>query len=152
MGNCETCAYFFKVDTILLDRYGCKLYNRYVKRNDTCANYTAAPSGGGGCFLTSACVAYMGKEDDCRELTVLRAFRDNYLKNQSGGAELIKEYYEIAPRIVECINSSAEKEKNYAYIYGVIEECIKLIDSGDNGGALEKYKEMVRSLKVKFKL
>lgn len=42
----------------------------------------------------------MGLPDDCYELTVLRGFRDNYLKNRENGAQDIADYYRNAPQIV----------------------------------------------------
>ena len=45
-----------------------------------------------GCFLTTAVCEYLGKADDCEELTTLRAYRDEWLAKQSGGVELIEEY------------------------------------------------------------
>jgi len=150
METCQTCAYFFKVDTILFDRYGCKLYNRYVKKNDTCANYTARPSGGSGCFLTSACVNYIGKEDDCEELTLLRNFRDNYMRATEEGKALVDEYYNVAPNIVEGIESSKDKDKHYQYIYSVVEKCVQLIREGKNEETLNEYRTMVLTLKNQF--
>ena len=147
MGTCETCAYFFKVDTLIFDKYGCKLYNRYVKKGDTCANYTARPSGGTGCFLTSACVDYLGKADDCEELTLLRSFRDHYMRSTENGNALVDEYYEIAPTLVDKINASTEKDKYYSYIYSVIEKCVDLIKQGKNQETLSEYKKMVLTLK-----
>ncbi|MDE6275050.1 MAG: hypothetical protein K2M75_00780 [Clostridia bacterium] len=102
------------------------------------------------CFLTSACVEYLGKPDDCEELTMLRSFRDNYMSGISNAEQLIKEYYEIAPKIVKKINESQNKEAHYAYIYGVIQICLTLIKNGNNEGALSEYKSMVHKLKAKL--
>lgn len=33
----------------------------------------------GGCYLTSATVEYMGLEDNCYQLSILRKYRDDYL-------------------------------------------------------------------------
>lgn len=37
----------------------------------------------GGCFVTTACVKMLGLPDDCREMTVLRNFRDSLLKTEA---------------------------------------------------------------------
>ena len=42
-----------------------------------------------GCFLTTATVKYMGKPDDCYELTVLRDFRDKYMLTDSINLDLM---------------------------------------------------------------
>ena len=55
-------------------------------------------SAGVGCFITTVCCEYKGLADDCEELTILRKFRDTYVPKQ-----LVKEYYKIAPKIVEII-------------------------------------------------
>ena len=44
-----------------------------------------------GCFLTTAVCEYLGKADDCEELTTLRDYRDQWLAKQPGGVELIEE-------------------------------------------------------------
>lgn len=57
------------------------------------------------CFITTAVCDSFGKADDCYELTAFRNFRDKWLVNQADGKNLIAEYYNIAPKIVEKINS-----------------------------------------------
>ena len=97
------------------------------------------------CFLTTAVCEYLGKADDCEELTTLRAYRDNWLAKQPGGRELIEEYYAIAPGIVRAMKESAD--------YGIICEellaryispCLALIAEGKNEECKELYMEMVR--------
>ena len=94
----------------------------------------------------------MGKADDCKELTVLRSFRDTYLKSTQEGRALVEEYYSVAPLIVEKINSSDKKEKYYEYIYEVVEKCVKLIGIGEKERALNEYKFMTLNLKKEFKI
>lgn len=96
-----------------------------------------------GCFLTSACVSYMGLQDDCRELTELRAFRDNVMCSTQEGRLLIEEYYQIAPLIVDAINNSAEKDAIYEDIYNIIQQCLSLIESKQYDQTMELYKAMV---------
>ena len=178
MGCCKDCIYYEKDDChvtgYFFDRHYCKLFTyldkekdkyvfHYVKPNDSCdkfseyikntpenSNFKSGNSG--GCFLTSACVDYLGKADTCEELTVLRAFRDGYMKNVYGGDELIKEYYAIAPKIVENINASDKKDKYYAYINETINKCVKLISINENERALTEYKFMVENLKKEFSI
>lgn len=165
MGQCCTCLYFENSYWDSHDnsvRNWCIKLNRIVKRDATCNNYFQKPTaensgytgdkGSSGCFLTSACVEYLGKSDDCEELTVLRSFRDNYLKKTEDGVALIKEYYAVAPAIVEKINLSQDKESYYSYINEIINECVALINEGKNSIALKKYKQMVLYLKKEFKI
>ena len=147
MGQCNTCAYFYETDNVIFNKYACKLFNRYVKATDTCEKYTPKPSGGKGCFLTSACVSYMGKEDDCEELTTLRNFRDTYMRSTESGRALIDEYYVAAPMIVKKIDGSENKDEHYEYIYSVIKKCLRLIGQGKNEETVNEYRDMVLTLK-----
>ena len=105
----------------------------------------------GGCYLTTACVECRHLQDDCKELTVLRAFRDNYMANQENGKADIKEYYEKAPKIVEIINARENKDEIYDNLYRkVIAPCVELIENDRNEEAYQKYLEMVKSLEKKF--
>ena len=67
-------------------------YYKYCRNYDydDCPIYKGNDSG--GCFLTSACTEARGLPDDCHELTVLRAFRDGYLRSQPEGEAEIAEY------------------------------------------------------------
>ena len=67
----------------------------------------------GLCFITTAVCQELGKPDDCAELTAFRAFRDGYLAAQPDGEALIREYYNIAPGIVTCINTCSDRHASY---------------------------------------
>ena len=154
MGVCNNCVYFTQVGTSTFDGFfdtfrdsnnqtgQCMLFvdnygnYRKVRGQDSCNNFSAKPTAsnsgytkGSGCFLTSACVDYLGKADDCEELTILRKFRDEYMKPNEKYAPLVQEYYHVAPAIVEFINSSPDKDKYYQYIYSVVLKCIDLISN-----------------------
>lgn len=152
MGCCSDCAYFYKESGLIFDRYACSKFGRYVRANDSCDAFIAKPSGGGGCFLTSACTEFMGKPDDCEELTKLRAFRDNFMKSSESGRKLVEEYYRIAPEIVKKINASENKNIYYDDIYQTILKCLPAIDSGNNGEALILYKQMVDKYRKQFSI
>lgn len=150
MGLCKDCAYFYETYNMLLNKYACDKFKRYVKANDSCPAFIAKPSGGSGCFLTSACVDYMGKEDDCEELTALRKFRDGYMRSTESGKALVDEYYEIAPKIVKNIDNSQSKELYYQYIYAVVKNCASLIAQEKYEETLAEYQKMVVTLKNQF--
>ena len=169
MGTCKDCVFCRKTDdNLIFNRYYC-IYSsdvygryRYVEGNATCNNFRprSTPENSGytggssssGCFLTSACVDYMGKADDCEELTALRAFRDSYMTSFEAGKALVEEYYRIAPAIVEKINQSNKKAEYYAYIYEEISLCLVLIKENQNELVLERYQKMVINLKNKFEI
>lgn len=69
---------------------------------------TRTSSGTKGCFITTAVCVYLGKPDDCEELTAFRFYRDTWLVKQPGGKELVEEYYRIAPELVKRMNESSE--------------------------------------------
>ena len=127
-----------------------------VKRDGLCDNFNrnirwgtslGRADAGSGCFLTSACVDYYGKDDDCYELTTLRKLRDEHLVNLEGGKELIVQYYDIAPRIVKKIDASSERSDYYEYIYKNILKCIEFYENGEYEEGIKNYKDMVKLLK-----
>ena len=106
---------------------------------------------GGGCFLTSACVEAKNLPDDCRELTVLRSFRDNYMRNTERGSEEICEYYHVAPAIVEKIKALPDAVSIFENIYNqLVLPCVELIDRGENELAHSKYRDYVNMLRAQY--
>lgn len=144
------------------DSYYCRKTDKAVDKNtvntycDNSLRYRDCPiycGGGssGGCYLTTACVNTKNLQDDCRELTILRSFRDNYLMHQSNGRADIQEYYQTAPKIVEVINGQNNKDEIYEELYNnVIVPCVELIEQGKNEEVYDKYKTMVKKLEQKF--
>ena len=111
-----------------------------------------APASGGWCFLTTACVQYLGLPDDCEELTVLRKFRDGYMSDLEGGRQMIHKYYEIAPGIVEAIYSLPNEDTGLIWksIYLIIRACVDSIKKGDHDFALRTYKSCVLELEEQY--
>ena len=133
------------------DDYYCNYDGDYHLRGEwlvDCDGYEEPSSS--SCYLTSACVEYLGKPDDCHELTTLRKFRDNELKKTAEGSALVEQYYEIAPKIVEKIEASGKQKEYYEYIYKVVTECVACIEKGDGDGALARYRDMTLTLKEKL--
>lgn len=142
--------------------YYCLKKDDYLDNNtvnsycDNSLKYRECPiyrgsSSSGGCYLTTACVVYKGLEDNCKELTVLRDFRDNYMANKDYGRQDIDEYYETAPRIVRAIDACSNAKDIYEKIYSdVIAPCVEMIEHGKCEDAYTKYKNMVIELKNKF--
>lgn len=162
MPRCEECTYYSEDGewynrvcycTLLVDKRGNFLR---VDKNGSCNNFSPriTPTNSGykggspsGCFLTSACVKYLGKADDCDELTALRSFRDGYMRKTAEGRALVKEYYEVAPKIVEAIDASPDSAKYYQYINEVVNRCVKLIDEKKYAETQQEYVNMVQKLK-----
>ena len=103
------------------------------------------------CFITTAACEFFNKEDNCYELTTFREFRDNWLANEEDGLDLIREYYEIAPAIVQAIDSNENREELYKSIWNnCLIPCLHFIEEGKFKECKELYIEMVESLYKKF--
>ena len=85
-------------------------------------------------------------DDNCYELTVLRWFRDNFVSKED-----IKHYYEIAPIIVEGINSEEKFSVIYDYIYdNIVDYCVEQIEQGNYEKAYNRHKNSVLILEEQF--
>lgn len=101
-----------------------------------------------GCFITTATCSALNKPDDCYELTTFRRFRDTWLLRQDDGSALIKEYYRIAPLIVDRINRLPNSEEFYRSIWNEwLAACLTLIEQNKNEACKVRYIEMVTTLK-----
>ena len=105
--------------------------------------------GGGGCYITTAVCKYLGKSDTCEELTLLRKFRDNYMMETEQRKILVRDYYEVAPTIVEKIDNLKEKDDIYLFLLNnFIKKAVKEIKRGCDDAALEYYINMVNFCKI----
>ncbi len=84
----------------------------------------------GNCFITTACVKYYGLEDNCYELATLRYFRDSYLLTDPENRSLVKQYYSIAPKIVQQLERDINKKKLFEEIYLQIKQACRAIEKG----------------------
>jgi len=104
-----------------------------------------------GCFLTSACIHARGLPDSCRELDVLRHFRDEYVAKLPGGESEIQAYYWLAPRIVQKIDNSPDRATWYEFIYHeIVSRCVDLISTGSSQEAFDLYKRQTHSLAARL--
>ena len=118
---------------------------------EECPRYKSEHGGGGGCYLTSACVEAKGLSDDCHELTVLRNFRDGYMRSLPNGAADICEYYHVAPLIVEKIKLLPNAGEIFEKIYNeLVEPCVALIDSNKNEEAYVSYRNYTKMLQKRY--
>ena len=142
------------------NHYACKksgkdvnedIYYKYCRNYDydDCPIYKGEDSS--GCFLTSACVEARGLPDDCHELTVLRQFRETYLRAQPSGAEEIAEYYFVAPQIVSAIKKRADAHAIFGAIYEkLVAPCVAMIERGENEAAHQLYRQTVEELREMY--
>ncbi len=135
---------FSSIDSDTVHRY-CWGY-----QYEECPRYKATQSST-GCYLTSACVEAKGLPDDCRELTVLRSFRDIYMKGTETGSADICEYYHTAPIIVKNIKQLPNSMDIFEEIYNeLVVPCVALIDNNLNEEAYRKYKAYVQKLQSQY--
>ncbi len=103
------------------------------------------------CYITTAACHYRGMEDDCEELNLLRAYRDTYMMSRPEGAQLIHDYYDIAPSIVKHINSRSDCSVIYDDLWDrYISPCITNIREGRMEECLDSYTDMVYEMKEKY--
>lgn len=103
------------------------------------------------CYITTAVCKTFDKSDDCYELQTLRNYRDTYLTSQTDGADIIKEYYDIAPTIVNRIRKSPNSKEILKQICtNYLEPCIAYIEEGQNEKCKEIYIKMVRTLQEEY--
>ena len=98
-----------------------------------------------GCFLTTAIVERRGEADDGPTLTALRAFRDGWMAQHPDGPALVRDYYDIAPRIVAAI---PDDHVDWTWIGDRIDEAVTCLGRDDPEGAFAVYTAMVRRLKA----
>lgn len=103
-----------------------------------------------GCYLTTACIKHLSKsfDDNCHELTVLRWFRDHFVKEND-----IALYYKVAPLIVKKIDTLPSDKQNriYDFIYKeVVSACVRMIENKQYGDAYERYMRSTLALQQQF--
>lgn len=108
------------------------------------ASAQAASSGGGGCFITTAVCESRGEPDDCPTLTKLRAFRDGFMQENKHRQDLVRLYYDVAPKIVDRINARGDRHAFIEYLYArfIVPACAS-IDHGNLLDAFNLYTQMI---------
>jgi len=126
-----------------------KKYCEYYSDSKNCPFKTSSSST--TCFLTTACVAAKNLPDDCYELETLRSFRDSYVKELENGEEIIKEYYNIAPKIIEAIEAEGNSTAIFNQLYDkLVIPCVQYIEDDKKDEAYELYTMTVVTLKEKY--
>ncbi|MFP4646379.1 MAG: ABC transporter substrate-binding protein [Candidatus Acetothermia bacterium] len=112
---------------------------------------TSTNAEAGTCFLTTACVEARKLPDDCHELTTLRDFRDEFVRGLRQGDQIIQEYYEIAPKIINKIDGLKRSSEVYEELYRkLVQRSVELIELGRKREAFENYRSIVQELKRRY--
>lgn len=101
-----------------------------------------ADKGKKGCFLTTAACEHRGLSDDCFELQVMRAFRDEVLLESPAGRAMVQHYYDIAPKLVPLMEDSRTAE----WTWSRIQETVGYVSRQDNEAAIRSYRDIVEVL------
>lgn len=104
---------------------------------------------GGGCYLTSAVVIYMGLSDTGPELTAMRALRSHYINN-SGYKEILSEYTNISQQIISGIQIANAESTEYTYIYNTVITVMNHVNAEEWQQAHDVYMAMYTDLKQRY--
>lgn len=102
-----------------------------------------------GCFITTAVMKAQLEEftDNCRELTMLRRVRDEYIAHLPNGPEMLAAYREFAPVYVERISKRPDAETVWNLLYDeYILEAVKHAEAGHFRKAYLVYLLMLESV------
>lgn len=103
------------------------------------------------CFVTTAVCCGLHKPQDCREITLMKRYRDEYLFRQDDGQDLIREYYNIAPTIVKRIARESAPEEKYLYLWNhYISKCVAYVEQQENERCRQLYEMMMSELKEEY--
>ena len=97
-----------------------------------------------GCLISTVVCTTTGLGSNCRELRMLREFRDSYMMETGRRRRLVMEYYRDGPVIVRSLVRSPRKKRICEMLYGrFILRALGHIESHEYEKALGKYTEMV---------
>lgn len=155
----STCADCAHIDMNDANRYDsserwCSEKREYVSPHErACSNKfmnddIKNPPSSEACYLTTIVCEILGKKDKCRELQILRTFREEYLKSDKQYHDLLCEYDIVGPIIASSIRNSLKPKELADFLYETyIKETVKCIEEHKYLLAIEIYKYMVNELK-----
>lgn len=150
--KCGSCKYYEYAGAY--EKGYCSWYKAYYHADESCDNWcqneNCEPTSD-SCFLTTACCSYKGLDDDCKELNEMRLFRDTVLQKTEQGKRCISLYYQSAPRILDQIEHSPNREDILEWIYNKIQYILGLIHEQKNQEAIIEYLLMVTEADIKSK-
>ena len=105
-------------------------------------------TGGSGCFMVmlTTSLYYGSMTNEFEKLDTIRGFRDNYIETLSYGKELIDEYYDLSPKIIQEIKNNDIKS---AY-NNLILKSYSLIHNHQYDKAVSNYTREFSRLKSKY--
>ena len=104
----------------------------------------------GICFLTTACVEFAGLPLDCRELAVLRRFRDLYVRSRPDGDYALRLYSATAPALIDAVKNSPDRTTIFTQTLQLIRLAVEHIEADRLTEAFELYRTMYCELLARF--
>jgi len=106
---------------------------------------------GGGCFVSTAICYGLEQPDNCKDLQILRSFRDIYLLQSKVGQYFVRRYYDLSPKISEAVENSPDSNEICLLLKEhYLDPCIAHIESGNNIKAIVLYIKMFLDLHKSF--
>lgn len=103
------------------------------------------------CYVTTAVCQGLHKGTDCKEIMLMKKYRDEYLLKQEDGEEVIKAYYDMAPTIVKRIARDKSPEEKYRYLWEhYLQFCIAMIEKERYQECKQTYMQMVEELQKDY--
>ena len=167
MANCGECInldWDNKERWTSLERYYCKEGHGYREPTERQCSYDFVynkncdqePNKGyqpAGCYITTIVCHCLGYADDCELLTILRNFRDHYLKTHLQYLNILLQYDLIGPKISKEISNIAE---NYGFCLNMMNNflipCANAIKQEKYEEAITIYENMVYLLSETFNI
>lgn len=131
------------------DQQGRGIYMEYGQCDPPCV---PEPPGGGGVGDTGICILQelagrYGKKNAEHQLDILRAFRDDYMLEQTGGYALYEMYYYLSRPIYLAIQSQPDHEDIWHKLYkNELQQALTLITAQKMDQALALYKQIMQEL------
>lgn len=110
-------------------------------------------SSSGGCYITTACEVVLADKfkDDGVELETLRKHRDRIKESSVDFRQVITEYYQYAPKIVDFIEIDPKREEIYQRVYDeIILPTNALLNQGADDEAIDLYYSGFRTLREMY--
>lgn len=151
--QCGGCTYYdFQGDNY---KGYCSWYKSYYYPGDSCSHQNPRETTS-GCYITTIICDVLGFADDCMVLDKLRFFRNCVMQKDPKYSSLLLEYDTVGPEIARSIKEEYSKNKDkeiWIQFYNFyLQPTANYIVNGDFDDAVNRYQEMVVSLKDYFGL
>ena len=130
----------------------CTAYHKYYPINDkACSTYfeydESRNKSGGGCYITTIVCDILGHPDNCETLTILRNFRENYMRLDETMISILIEYDMVGPIISEKIKESINKKTIAEHLFSTyLKNVVEKLKNQKFCCAIEEYTKMVNLL------